>query len=108
MRKLKVVCSQHQDHKRKRGMHFDPLRQTHEAVATWLEGVFPDGAPAIQTIFDKANAMAQTIQFVLEDPRPALFEWKPLARVGNDSPGQRIAVDKNLKHPNSPGKLCGF
>jgi hypothetical protein len=85
-------------------MHFDALRQTIQAISPGFEWIFPNRAPAIQTILDEPHAMAQLIQFIFKDSRPAFLKGKSLPRVRNDSPSQRITIDKNVMHPNASGK----
>src|SRR5216683_2744241 len=106
MRKLKIICSQQQNHERQRGMFFHALRQTHQAVAPRLERIFPNGAPAIQAILGESHAMAEFMQLVFKDSWPAFFKGKPLACVRNNSPSQRIGIDENVMQANSPEKFA--
>ena len=77
-------------------MHLDALCQTLQAIAAWLERIFPNSPPAVQAIFDYSYAMIQARQFIFEDTGPTLVQGQPLTCVRNDSPSERISVDKNL------------
>src|ERR1700747_1818241 len=89
-------------------MHFNALRQACQAVAPRLERIVPNGAPAVQAILGKPHAVTKSMQFIFEDSRPALLKGKPFARVRNDSPSERIAVDKNVMHEVFSSCRAGF
>jgi hypothetical protein len=87
-------------------MHFNALRQTLQTVSPGLERIFPNRASAVYTIFGEPHAAAKIIQFIFQDSRPAFVKGESLARVRNDSPSQRIAVNENVVHSNSSEKFC--
>ena len=74
MRKLKVVGAEHQDHQCQRRVDLDSLLQALQAVSTWLEGIFPDCPPAVETILDHAHAPVMAIQFVFQHTGPAFVK----------------------------------
>jgi hypothetical protein len=40
-------------------MHFNALRQSRQPIAPGLEWIFPNCAPAVQTILDESHATAK-------------------------------------------------
>jgi len=63
-------------------MHLHTLCQAHQAIAAWLERIFPNCTPAVQAIFDYSQAMAKLAQSILEDARPTFVERQPLRVLG--------------------------
>lgn len=98
VRKLKIIRTQHQDDQRQRRMYLDALRQTEAAIAARFERIFPNGAPAVQTILDHSHPPASSVKPGLEHTRPAFLERQSVARIGNNPPRQRIGIHKNLPH----------
>src|ERR1700693_3232649 len=81
-------------------MDLDALRQTQQSITAWFERIFPNRAPAVQAILDYSHAMAKIAQPVLEDPGPTFVKRQPLAGIRNNSPSQRVRVNKKLMHRN--------
>ncbi|MNT18900.1 hypothetical protein D3C72_1541270 [compost metagenome] len=89
MHRLKIVVAEHQDHQCQRRVDLDTLRQSLQPVAPGLEGIVPDRAAAVQAVFDDAHRRAAVgIQRQFQAARPAHRKRQPLARAGDDPPGQ--------------------
>jgi len=98
MTKLKIIRSQHQDHKSEWRLRLDPLGQALNSVAPRFERIFPDRPAPVQAIFRNSDGLAEIIQFLLENAWPAGFKRKASSRVWDDSPGQGVGVNENVEH----------
>src|SRR5205809_1858632 len=98
MHGLKVVRAQHEYHERQRRVDLDPLLKTYQAVATGLVRILEGRSSAVQTVFDHAHGQPTLEQLLFHDARPTICERKPLARVWNYPPRERIGVNEDLLH----------
>src|SRR5688572_28890559 len=98
VRRLEVVRPEHDDHDVQRRVDLDSLLQPGEPVPSWLEGIVPGRAPAVQAILDDAHPPARGHEGGFKNARPALGEPETPARVRDDAPGERVAVDEDLLH----------
>ncbi len=98
MRKLKIVCSEHQNDKRQRRIDLNALRKPLQPVSARLKGIIKNCPPAIQAIFNDSHPQSGSVQPVFKNPGPSLIKSKSISTVGNNSPSQRVAVDEDLVH----------
>ena len=98
MHRLKIVRPQHHDDQRQRRVNLDPLRQTNETVSARLEGVIPRRTARIQAVLNNPHGQAAGMETILHHARPSCFESEPFPCHGDDSPRNRVSVNKNLLH----------
>lgn len=96
MHGLEIVGAEKNDHQGQRRVHFNALGQALQAVPARLERIVPDGAAAIEAIFDDTHFGARSRQRVFHDAGPALIESQPVAGAGNNSPRQGVGINENL------------
>src|SRR5262249_6333886 len=94
MHRLKVISAKHDDDQRQGCVDLHTLRKPDETVASGFERIFPDGAAAVQAIFNHDDA-AGAIESGLHDARPTAFEGKAFPRHGNDSPRHGVTVNED-------------
>src|SRR5262249_43445923 len=98
MAKLKIIRSKHQNDERQRRIDFDTLCKPMQSVSSRLKRILPHRPPAIQAIFNHPHSQSGSVQLAFQNARPALLESKSVSALRNNSPSQRIAINKNLMH----------
>src|SRR5438876_203461 len=83
---------------RGRRVDFDSLLESREPVTTGLERIVPHRAAAVQAVLYHAHGTPSANQLIFHRARPALDEVQATARVRDDAPGQRVAIDEDLLH----------
>lgn len=102
MHGLEVICPQHDDDKAQGGIHFDPLFNAYQSIASGLERILPNCPPSIEAIFDDANLCPSVGQGALHHAGPTRVEREPFPGIGNNTPAQGIAEDQDLMHATFP------
>jgi len=71
----------------RRGL-LDALRQGVQPVAAGLEGIVPNSAAAVETVFGDANAQTEPIQLCFKHAGPTGAERQTEARARDDPPSE--------------------
>ncbi len=88
---LHVVGAEHDDHEIDRLVREEAGREIGQPVAAWLDGRVPDGAAAVEALFDDLEARPQR---ATHDTGPADVTWQPPWRGPVGAGAVRVRIPK--------------